>query len=196
MKCALQELLQCSGMSSSAPAAADLKRVVAYLQKEIRAERRNGGALKLSNLLQIDRFEEDLNISRVRLKPPVPHPKPAVQPALDPEIDEQQRDKILDELRIFRQHLGRNGSASLADALELPPHICPQPTKQRDQIPLFLRNTLTLAPRNDVARYTPFTVHRSPFNVQRSPFKRSRFASHLSRLTSHLSPLTSHLSHL
>ena len=91
---------------------ADLKRVVTYLQKEIRAERRNIGALKLSNLLQLDRFEEDLNISRVRLKPPVPHPKPAVQPALDPQIDDQQRDKILDELRIFRQHLGRNGSAS------------------------------------------------------------------------------------
>jgi hypothetical protein len=49
--------------------AADLKRVVTYLQKEIRAERRNVGALKLSNLLQLDRFEEDLNISRVRLNP-------------------------------------------------------------------------------------------------------------------------------
>ena len=54
--------------------AADLKRVVTYLQKEIRAERRNIGALKLSNLLQLDRFEEDLNISRVRLKPPAPIP--------------------------------------------------------------------------------------------------------------------------
>jgi hypothetical protein len=93
--------------------AADLKRVVTYLQKEIRAERRNIGALKLSNLLQLDRFEEDLNISRVRLKPPAPHPNPAaVQTALDPQIDDQQRDKILDELRIFRQHLRRNGSAS------------------------------------------------------------------------------------
>jgi hypothetical protein len=50
--------------------APDLKRVITYLQKEIRAERRNIGALKLSNLLQLDRFEEDLNISRVRLKPP------------------------------------------------------------------------------------------------------------------------------
>ena len=90
----------------------DLKRVLTYLQKEIRAERRNIGALKLSNLLQLDRFEEDLNISRVRLKPPAPHPDPTVQPTLDPEIDNQQRDKILDDLRIFRQHLGRNGSAS------------------------------------------------------------------------------------
>ena len=92
--------------------AADLKRVVTYLQKEIRAERRNIGALKLSNLLQLDRFEEDLHISRVRLTPPAPHPNPTVHPTLDPEIDDQQRDKILDELRIFRTHLRRNGSAS------------------------------------------------------------------------------------
>jgi hypothetical protein len=92
--------------------AADLKRVVTYLQNEIRAERRNIGALKLSNLLQLDRFEEDLNISRVRLKLPAQHPNPTLHPMLDPEIDDQQRDKILDELRIFRQHLRRNGSAS------------------------------------------------------------------------------------
>jgi hypothetical protein len=45
----------------------ELKIVVRYLQKEIRATRRNVGALKLSNLLQLDRFEEDLNISKVRL---------------------------------------------------------------------------------------------------------------------------------
>ena len=69
--------------------ASDLKRVVTYLQKEIRAERRNIGALKLSNLLQLDRFEEDLNISRVRLKPPTPHPNSTLLPALDPEIDDQ-----------------------------------------------------------------------------------------------------------
>jgi hypothetical protein len=29
-----------------------------------------------------------------------------------PQINDQKRDKILDELRIFRQHLRRNGSAS------------------------------------------------------------------------------------
>ncbi|MCU0772897.1 MAG: hypothetical protein MUE94_14195 [Verrucomicrobia bacterium] len=43
----------------------DLRSVIAYLQREIRAQRRNVGALKLSNLLQPDRFEEDLQISRV-----------------------------------------------------------------------------------------------------------------------------------
>jgi len=57
----------------------DLKRVVTYLQKEIRASRRNVGALKLSNLLQLDRFEEDLNISNVRLRsaPPPTAPRSA-----------------------------------------------------------------------------------------------------------------------
>ena len=57
-------------MSSSGPASGtqDLKTVVAYLQKEILANRRNVGALKLSNLLQLDRFGEDLNISKVRLR--------------------------------------------------------------------------------------------------------------------------------
>jgi len=91
--------------------AADLKRVVTYLQREIRAERRNVGALKLSNLLQLDRFEEDLNISRVCLRPPAPPPNPTLQPALEPPIDDQQCQRILDDLRIFRQRLRRNDSA-------------------------------------------------------------------------------------
>ena len=92
--------------------AQDLERVLTYLQKEIRAERRNIGALKLSNLLQLDRFEEDLNISRVRLKPPAPRPNPTLHSAPDPQIDDHQRHKIVDELRTFRQRLRRNGSAS------------------------------------------------------------------------------------
>src|ERR1700690_4577748 len=62
---------------------ADLVQVVRYLQKEIRHTRRNVGALKLSNLLQLDRFEEDLNIRRVRLVPEPPHRKthPDLAPA-------------------------------------------------------------------------------------------------------------------
>ena len=62
----------------------DLKRVVAYLQKEIRASRRNVGALKLSNLLQLDRFEEDLNISKVRLRPSAPPPDSSRSTPTDP----------------------------------------------------------------------------------------------------------------
>src|SRR5208282_6146176 len=61
----------------------DLRTVILYLQREIRAQHRNVGALKLSNLLQPDRFEEDLQISRVRLRPPPPAqpapPSPADQ---------------------------------------------------------------------------------------------------------------------
>jgi hypothetical protein len=64
----------------------DLQWVVAYLQKEIRAGRRNVGALKLRNLLAPDRFEEDLSISRVRLRPKTtgtstPPPPPPIRPS-------------------------------------------------------------------------------------------------------------------
>jgi len=92
--------------------AADLKQVVGYLQKEIRAQRRNVGALKLSNLLQLDRFEEDLHISRVRLKPPVQRPEPAAPPPPSPAIDEARRTRLVEELRSFRQQLRRGKGAS------------------------------------------------------------------------------------
>jgi hypothetical protein len=92
--------------------AQDLKRVLSYLQNEIRSQRRNIGALKLSNLLQLDRFEEDLNISRVRLRPPTPPPKPTLQQPPEPKVDDQQRHKIGQQLRIFRQQLGRKNSPS------------------------------------------------------------------------------------
>jgi hypothetical protein len=61
--------------------AQDLKRVVTCLQKEIRVSRRNIGALKLSNLLQLDRFEEDLNISNVRLRSAPPPQSPRSTPS-------------------------------------------------------------------------------------------------------------------
>ena len=64
--------------------AQDLKRVLTYLQKEIRASRRNVGALKLSNLLQLDRFEEDLNISNVRLRSAPPPPQSPRSTPSDP----------------------------------------------------------------------------------------------------------------
>lgn len=92
--------------------AADLKQVVTYLQKEIRAQRRNIGALKLSNLLQLDRFEEDLHISRVRLKSPARRPDPPVPPPTpSPAVDDQRRTRLLDELRTFRQQLRRDCSS-------------------------------------------------------------------------------------
>jgi hypothetical protein len=85
----------------------DLRAVVAYLQREIRAQRRNIGALKLSNLLQPDRFEEDLQISRVRLRPPAPL-KPAPPPPPPPQDRAQQergRQRALECLRQLKETL-------------------------------------------------------------------------------------------
>ena len=81
----------------------DLGRVVGYLQREIRHQRRYVGALKLSNLLQLDRFEEDLNISRVRLRPPVsPAPQP---PSCSPAEQQQGRERALTQLRELQAKL-------------------------------------------------------------------------------------------
>jgi hypothetical protein len=100
----------------------DLRAVLAYLQREIQAGRRNVGALKLSNLLQPDRFEEDLQISRVRLRPPPrpktpppttnphktpPRPKPAPpsRPALSAAEQEAGRQRALKYCRQIRAAL-------------------------------------------------------------------------------------------
>jgi hypothetical protein len=78
----------------------DLRRVVTYLQREIRAQRRNVGALKLSNLLQPDRFQEDLQISRLRLPPQTPSPRPPPPPTRRPLADQQHgRQRALECLR-------------------------------------------------------------------------------------------------
>ena len=81
----------------------ELRAVVTYLQREIRAQRRNVGSLKLSNLLQPDRFEEDLQISRVRLRPPSATPPPA--PPADPAEQERRRQHALEGLRQFKATL-------------------------------------------------------------------------------------------
>ena len=75
----------------------DLRTVLTYLQREIRAQRCNVGALKLSNLLQPDRFEEDLQISRVRLRSPQSTPTiPTPRSALNPDQQQQGRDRALE----------------------------------------------------------------------------------------------------
>jgi hypothetical protein len=86
---------------------ADLVQVVRYLQREIRHARRNVGALKLSNLLQLDRFEEDLQISRVRLTAPAPvAPKPAVAaPRCSPAEEEHGRQRALEQLHQIKEKL-------------------------------------------------------------------------------------------
>ena len=84
----------------------DLVQVVRYLQKEIRHARRNIGALKLSNLLQLDRFEEDLNISRVRLRPePPPRAPVALAPTVSPAAQEHGRQRALAQLQALQAKL-------------------------------------------------------------------------------------------
>ena len=87
---------------------ADLQKVIRYLQREIREGRRNVGALKLSNLLQIDRFEEDLNISRVQLYAPKPSLQTPAPPAPPPTPQEQEaaRQRALQLLAQLRAEQG------------------------------------------------------------------------------------------
>ena len=84
---------------------ADVQRVIRYLQREIREGRRNVGALKLSNLLQLDRFEEDLNISRVQLYAPKPT-QPAPSTPISPQEKEASRQRALQMLARFRAQHG------------------------------------------------------------------------------------------
>jgi hypothetical protein len=86
---------------------ADVQTVIRYLQREIRQGRRNVGALKLSNLLEPDRFEEDLNISRVTLRPPTPtQPTLPAPPPPDPQEQEAARQRGLAMLARFRAGQG------------------------------------------------------------------------------------------
>ena len=82
----------------------DLRRVISYLQREIRESRRNVGALKLSNLLQPDRFEEDLNIRRVRLEAPPRPVSPPPAPLPEPQR-ERRRQKCLEQIRHIKESL-------------------------------------------------------------------------------------------
>lgn len=84
---------------------ADITTVIRYLQREIKEGRRNIGALKLSNLLQPDKFEEDLHISRASLTPPKktkpnPNPQPPPQP-----MDDEQRLIAARKLAALRQKI-------------------------------------------------------------------------------------------
>lgn len=84
----------------------DLRTVITYLQREIRAQRRNVGALKLSNLLQPDRFEEDLQISRVRLRVTAPAQSAPPPPPVLPAREQQQgRQRALQCLRQIKAAL-------------------------------------------------------------------------------------------
>ena len=89
---------------------AELVAVIAYLQREIRMRKRNAGALKLSNLLQLDRFEEDLAMGRVKLRAPaetLPVAPVAVveENKLSAEEVEAGKRAALDELRRIKDNL-------------------------------------------------------------------------------------------
>src|SRR6266542_1326820 len=84
-----------------------LAQLIGYLQKEITQGRRNVGALTLCNLLQLDRFEEDLNISRVRLRP-LPSPAPPSPPPsqiLSAQEQEQGRQRALQLVRKLKEDI-------------------------------------------------------------------------------------------
>ena len=70
------------------------------------------GLLKLSNLLQLDRFEEDLNISKVKLRYPPPssssHCTPSDPPAPTPAQRRKLRQQAKEALARLRQQLGDN----------------------------------------------------------------------------------------
>jgi hypothetical protein len=84
----------------------DIRSVITYLQREIRAQRRNVGALKLCNLLQPDRFEEDLQISRVRLRQhPPSRPRIAPPPPLPASEQQRGRQRALEYLRHIKNTL-------------------------------------------------------------------------------------------
>jgi hypothetical protein len=87
----------------------DVSRLIRYLQREIRAGRRNVGCLKLSNLLQLDRFEEDLALTQLQLRPPPQAPKPSPTQAppvcIDEAEDRAARARALEILRDFRRSL-------------------------------------------------------------------------------------------
>ena len=82
----------------------DLRRVISYLQREIRQGHRNVGVLKLSNLLQLDRFEEDLNIRRVRLEP-LPRPSAQAPVSLSKQEREQRRLQALQYIHQIKDSL-------------------------------------------------------------------------------------------
>ena len=86
----------------------DLRNLIAYLQREIRAQHRNLGALKLSNLLQPDRFEEDLQISRVRLRMSNSTPSPLPASLLSPVQQEKGRQRALECLRQLKADLSKS----------------------------------------------------------------------------------------
>ena len=87
----------------------DLRHVINYLKEEIGNHRRNVGALKLSNLLQLNRFEKDLAISRVLLNTfQKPNPKTILKSKLSPQQIQRGRQRALEHLRQIKKSIRSN----------------------------------------------------------------------------------------
>lgn len=98
---------------------ADLKKVIEYLREEIRAGKRNMGAMSLRALLDIRNFEKDLGLANMaksgfiaddrRIPPPpgaAPRPrpsKPTAEPQPQPERDPEEARRAADILAEFRR---------------------------------------------------------------------------------------------
>ena len=94
---------------------------ITYLQRETLAQRRNVSALKLSNLLQLDRFEEDLQISRVRVRVTSPaQPAPPAPLALPDREQQKGRQRALHCLRQIKTALRQNFTGSMTNNLRTP----------------------------------------------------------------------------
>ena len=84
----------------------DLNQVIEYLKQQIRQQRRNVGALKLSNLLDLDRFEEDLAISRINLRPAPERTKHTAPPPVLPlKLRDAGNQRAMDFLRTLKREL-------------------------------------------------------------------------------------------
>jgi hypothetical protein len=88
---------------------ADAELIVRYLKREIARDKRNLGALKLSNFLQPDNFDSDLAIARLakigNRKSEVGDQTKIDCVGVEARADEQTRGKIAEQLRTFRQTL-------------------------------------------------------------------------------------------
>jgi hypothetical protein len=94
---------------------ADAELIVRYLKREIARDKRNLGALKLSNFLQPDNFDADLAIARLAMKRPRTTDAKETTTKLDcvgveTRADDQTRGKIAEQLRSFRKSLGSQAS--------------------------------------------------------------------------------------
>lgn len=58
----------------------EFRAVFAYLRKQVKHDKRNAGALKLTNLLDVERFAEDLALTQTNLHKPLPGHKPKPVP--------------------------------------------------------------------------------------------------------------------